>query len=80
MIQCADCELFVDGVLTCDPSANIKEPECLLKWQVVKLCCIETHLELQTRLLPLTEQILQRVGGEIVERDEADDWKCGGHG
>jgi len=35
-------------------------------------------LELHTRLLPLAEQILQRVGGEIVEREQADRWKHGG--
>jgi E3 ubiquitin-protein ligase DOA10 len=41
MIQCAECEHFRSdekGVarFTCNPLINIKEPECILKWQLFK--------------------------------------------
>ena len=42
MIQCKDCEYCkteADGRRTflCDPFVNIKEPECLAKWQLIRL-------------------------------------------
>ena len=42
MIQCKDCELCEigpDGQKTfkCDPFSNIKEPECIAKWQLIRL-------------------------------------------
>ena len=42
MIQCKDCEFFSRGAsgeitFSCDPFTNIKEPECLAKWQLIKI-------------------------------------------
>jgi hypothetical protein len=42
MIQCKDCEfceIGPDGKRTfkCDPFTNIKEPECIAKWQLIRL-------------------------------------------
>ena len=42
MIQCSECELFSEGAggqvqFRCHPFKNIKEPECLVKWQLIKL-------------------------------------------
>ena len=42
MIQCKDCEfceMAPDGQvqLKCNPFASIKEPECLTKWQLLRL-------------------------------------------
>lgn len=41
MIQCSQCEHFhadEKGIarFTCNPLTNIKEPECLAKWQLLK--------------------------------------------
>ena len=38
MILCKDCEFYQPGTeetahFLCDPFTNIKEPECLIKWQ-----------------------------------------------
>ena len=83
MIQCIDCEFGVqlpngNVELTCDPARNIKEPECLSKLMLMSLRGIEMHHVQSSRLLPLTEQILQHVGGEIVERELDESWKSGG--
>ena len=42
MMQCQDCEHFSEGPggqvqFQCHPFKNIKEPECLMKWQLIKL-------------------------------------------
>ncbi len=42
MIQCSECELFSEGAggqvqFRCHPFKNIKEPECIVKWQLIKL-------------------------------------------
>jgi len=42
MLQCKDCEFYrqnPDGSphLACDPFSTIKEPECLMKWQLLQL-------------------------------------------
>ena len=42
MIQCKDCEYFEMGpdgrrTFKCEPFTNIKEPECLAKWQLIRL-------------------------------------------
>jgi len=42
MLQCQDCEYFKRGPegqisFACDPFSTIKEPECLAKWQLIKL-------------------------------------------
>jgi len=42
MIQCSECEHYQPGEsegtarFTCNPFTNIKEPECLAKWQLLK--------------------------------------------
>jgi len=42
MIQCKDCEFCEIGPdgrrsFKCDPFLNIKEPECIAKWQLIRL-------------------------------------------
>ena len=42
MLQCKDCEFYSRSIqggvmLRCDPFSTIKEPECLQKWQLVRL-------------------------------------------
>ena len=50
MIQCIDCEYYQeypDGrrVFRCDPFRNIKEPECLNKWQLLRLDVLVSHYQ-----------------------------------
>ena len=55
MIQCSTCEFgttLPNGRIgiTCDPLSNIKEPECLSKWMLVRLGNIE---RMQAHMVPL---------------------------
>ena len=84
MLQCRECEFYgenPDGSpnLRCDPLGNIKEPECLLKWQLIKLEIImkshEATLRMHERLAPLQEKMISHMEREINEAEEADSWK-----
>ena len=84
MLRCEDCEFFnrmSDGTpyLTCDPFSTVKEPECLAKWQLLRLGTIaESHqatLDLYRRLAPLQEKMFQQMEREIDEVEESDRWK-----
>jgi len=84
MLQCQNCEFFQQGpdgapLLTCDPFGSIKEPECLLKWQLAQLTVIakshQATLDMHKRLAPLQEKMFKHMEREIDEVDEADRWK-----
>ncbi len=84
MLQCKDCEFFrwgSDGApeLTCTPFVNIKEPECLLKWQLVQLNTVarshQATLDMYKRLAPLQEKMFKHMEREIGEAEESDGWK-----
>lgn len=86
MLQCQNCEFFQRGpdgspLLMCDPFSNIKESECLLKWQLAQLNVIakshQATLDMYKRLAPLQEKMFQHMEREIDETDEADRWKLG---
>ncbi|HUU89857.1 MAG TPA: hypothetical protein VM238_01465 [Phycisphaerae bacterium] len=86
MIQCKDCELGeVDEKgnvqLKCSPFINVKEPECLLKWQLLRLDLM-TRAYMATiaeykKIAPLQEKLYRRMSREIDEMDDADSWKHG---
>lgn len=91
MIQCSECEHFHPGPdgqvgFSCDPLRNIKEPECLAKWQILRLTEVSTKLdrivsayeatsEMYKRLAPLQEKMFRHMEREIDEVEEADAWK-----
>ena len=84
MIQCKDCEFCEFGpegrrVFKCDPFANVKEPECLLKWQLIRLdMLVSSHqgmLEWQSKLAPLQDKMFKYMQREIEDLDESDKWK-----
>jgi len=93
MIQCSECEYFVrspDGRLgfRCDPFSTIKEPECLLKWQLIKIdqsgrkldrlvAAYEATVEMYKRLVPLQEKVIRHMEREIQELEEGESWKYG---
>lgn len=84
MIQCTQCEFFVQGAngqfgMTCNPFATIKEPECLAKLQLVKLdmmvSAYQATIRMYERLAPLQEKMFKHMQREIQEMDEADSWR-----
>lgn len=86
MIQCSQCEYFMRGPagqigFKCDPFSNIKEPECLAKWQLIKIDLMvrsyQATLEMYRRLAPLQEKMFRHMEREIDDIDEADSWKYG---
>lgn len=77
MIQCHQCEFFEQtgpGQMrfTCDPFTNIKEPECLVKWQLLRqsemglkldrlVAAYEATVQMYRRLAPLQEKMFRHM-------------------
>lgn len=87
MIQCKDCEfcrISADGniELKCHPFQNIKEPECLVKWQLLKLdTMVRAYLVTVAhykKLAPMQEKMMKAMEREIDDLDEGDKWKYSG--
>jgi len=62
MIQCRDCEYYKQDehgrrTFSCDPFTNIKEPECLGKWQILRLDFLVSQY--QSMRLPHSKKWLQ---------------------
>ena len=84
MINCRDCEFCkagTDGQLAfgCDPFGNVKEPECINKWLLLKMnMMVEAYratLEYYRRLAPLQERMFKHVERELDDVDESEKWK-----
>jgi len=84
MIQCTDCDLCQVGpdgrrVFKCDPFSNIKEPECIAKWQLIRLDMLVANyqgmLKLQQKLAPLQDKLFKYMQREIEDMDESEQWK-----
>jgi hypothetical protein len=65
--------------LKCNPFTNIKESECLVKWQLLRLDLM-TRAYMATiaeykRLAPLQEKMFRHMSREMDDMDEADKWK-----
>jgi hypothetical protein len=91
MLQCSQCEFFVRGPgnqvgFRCDPFSTIKEPECLVKWQLIKsgevarqmdrmVRAYEATVKMYEKLAPLQEKMFRHMEREIDEYDEAERWK-----
>lgn len=84
MIQCQECEYFEQDaqgrrVFNCDPFKNIKEPECLQKWQLLRLDLLVSHyrtmLSWQQKMGPIQDKIFKYVKRELDDIDDADSWK-----
>jgi hypothetical protein len=85
MIQCKDCEFCEMGgdgqqvQLKCNPFTNIKEPECLMKWQLLRLDLM-TRAYMATvseyrKLAPLQQKLFRHMSREMDEMDESERWK-----
>jgi hypothetical protein len=84
MIQCKDCELCEiepNGRRTfkCDPFTNIKEPECIAKWQLIRLDMLVASYQQMTKwygkLAPFQDKLFKYMKREIEDIDEAEQWK-----
>ena len=84
MIQCKDCELCQigpDGKRTfkCNPFTNIKESECIQKWQLIRLDMLlasyQGMLKMQGKFAPLQDKIMKYVQREIEDMEQTDSWK-----
>ena len=84
MIQCKDCEFFEitpqgHRTFKCDPFTNIKEPECINKWQLIRLdMLVAGHRNLLSwyeKMGPMQKKIFKYVQKELDDIDESDRWK-----
>ncbi len=84
MIQCKDCELCEiepNGrrSFKCDPFTNIKEPECIAKWQLIRLDMLVASYQQMTqwygKLAPMQDKLFKYMKREIEDIDESDRWK-----
>jgi len=84
MIQCKDCELCEIGsdgrrTFKCDPFTNIKEPECIAKWQLIRLDMLlasyQSMLKWYDKLAPVQNKLMKYMKKELEEMDEAEQWK-----
>ena len=84
MIQCEQCEYFRRGPngavqFACDPFSTIKEPECLQKWELLKLTQLVTGyqktLAFYDKLAPMQEKMFRMMESEMDDLDESNSWK-----
>jgi hypothetical protein len=84
MIQCSECEYFQQDsqgrrIFRCDPFCNIKEPECLAKWQLLRLDILVSHsqavLSGQQKMAPIQDKLYKYVKRELDDLDESERWK-----
>ena len=84
MIQCEHCELFhrdENGHISfsCDPFSNIKEPDCLQKWQLIKINqmveAYQATLGYYRKLAPMQDKLFKAMERELDDIDDAEGWK-----
>lgn len=84
MIQCKDCQfckISPDGrkSFTCDPFSNILEPECIQKWQLIRLDMIsasyQATLKWYAKIAPLQDKMFKYMEREMDDIDESEKWK-----
>ena len=84
MIQCIDCELCEVGsegrrTFKCDPFTNIKEPECIAKWQLIRLDMLVASYQGMAKwyqkLSPLQDKLWKYMQREIEDIDESERWR-----
>lgn len=84
MIQCKDCEFCEIGpdgrrVFKCDPFVNIKEADCIAKWQLIRLDMLVSSYQgmqrFQGKLAPLQDKIFKYMNREIDDIEESESWK-----
>lgn len=85
MIQCSECEFFQrqpsgEVSFRCDPFTTVKEPECLMKWQLIKVnqmvATYQATLEYYRKLAPMQEKMFKVVQRELDDMNEGEKWKA----
>jgi hypothetical protein len=63
----------------CNPFLNVKEPECIQKWTLMKIDILlrayQSTLGFYQKLAPLQEKMLKHIEREMNDIDESDKWK-----
>lgn len=89
MIQCVQCDLCEVGpdgrrAFKCDPFSNIKEPECIAKWQLIRLDMLlatyQSMMHWQKEMEPLQRKMMKYVEREMTDIDESEKWKIDDEG
>ena len=84
MIQCKDCELceFRENgqrIFKCDPFLNVKEPECIAKWQLLRLDTLvasyQEMLKWYNKMAPLQDKLFKYMEKEVDSMDESEQGK-----
>jgi hypothetical protein len=84
MFQCEDCEFFErresgEISLNCDPFSTVKGPECLSRWQLIKLNQLITYyqatLGYYEKFAPMQEKMFKAMEKEIESMNESEKWK-----
>lgn len=84
MIQCQDCEFFSQEpngriTLKCNPFVNIKEPECLQKWQLLRLDALvqgnQATLNWYNKIGPMQDKMFKFMQREMDDMEDSDSWK-----
>ena len=84
MLQCTDCEFCVKDEagriqLRCNPFTNVKEPECIQKWLLMKMDIMvrsyQATLSFYQKLAPLQEKMMRHIEKEIDDIEDAEKWK-----
>jgi hypothetical protein len=84
MIQCLDCQFCETGpdgrrTFKCDPFVNVVEPECIQKWQLLRLDMLvasyQSMLQLYQRMAPMQDKLFKYMEREINEMNESENWK-----
>ncbi len=84
MIQCKDCEFYEIGpdgrrIFKCDPYSNIKDADCLAKWQLLRLDALVATgrglLRWYERMAPMQDKLFKYVQHELDDIDQAERWK-----
>ena len=84
MILCKDCQFYHEDehgrrIFACDPFNNIVEPECIQKWQLLKiemlLSTYQGMSSMQQKMAPMQDKIFKYIKRELDDIDETDSWK-----
>ena len=84
MIQCKDCEHFHRDEkgrisFSCDPFGDVKEPQCLLKWQLIKINqmveAYQATLGYYQKLAPMQDKLFKAMERELDDMSDSDKWK-----
>ena len=84
MVQCKDCEFYSEDAqgrrtFACDPFKNIKEPHCLVKWQLMRLdmlvAAFRGMVGFQEKMAPMQDKIMKYVKRELEDLDESESWR-----